>query len=165
MWCGMVWYGIVWYGVVWCGMVWYGMVWCAKACPVQRRSKGQGVCDKTGHKEAHAQRHWIGMGGVVWYGMVWFGMVWYGVVWYGMVWYGVVWCAKACQVQRRSNGQGVPMAKACVARQATGRRMHSDVGADTAGGRASKHGGWWERGSGQGLSAFLDKFVWTLSEH
>ena len=65
----------------------------------------------------------------------------------------------------RSNGQGVPMAKACVARQATGRRMHSDVGADTAGERASKHGGWWERGLGQGLNAFLDKFVWTLSEH
>ena len=165
MWCGMVWYGIVWYGVVWCGMVWYGMVWCAKACPVQRRSKGQGVCARTGHKEAHAQRRWIGRGGVVWYGMAWFGMVWYGVVWCGMVWYGVVWCAKACQVQRRSNGQGVPMAKASVARQATGRRMHSDVGADTAGERASKHGGWWERGLGQGLSAFMDKFVWTLSEH
>ena len=43
--------------------------------------------------------------------------------------------------------------------------MHSDVGADTAGERASKHGGWWERGLGQGLSAFLDKFVWSLSEH
>ena len=75
--------GVVWCGVVWCGMALYGMVWC----------------------------------GVVWYGMVWFGMVWYGVVWYDMVWYGVVWCAKACQVQcqvqRRSNGQGVPMAKAC----------------------------------------------------
>ena len=129
-WCGVVWYGVVWHCVVWCGVVWcgmvcYGMVWCAKACPVQRRSKGQGVCAKTGHKEAHAQRRWIGRGGVVWYGMVWFGMVWYGVVWYGMVWYGVVWCAKACQVQRRSNGQGVPMAKACVAGQATGRRMQS----------------------------------------
>ena len=40
----------------------------------------------------------------------------------------------------------------------------ADTG-DHRGERASRHGGWWERGLGQGLSVFLDKFVWTLSEH
>jgi hypothetical protein len=166
-WCGMVWYGVVWHGMVWCGVVWYGMVWCGMVCQGvpsaeafqwSRRSNGQGECGNEGNREAHAQRrrsgHCGGKGEQAWW-----------VVGERLGSGLECVCAKACQVQRRSNGQGVPMAKASVAIQATGRRMHSDVGADTAGERASKHGGWWERGLGQGLSAFMDKFVWTLGEH
>ena len=156
---GMVWYGMVWYGVVWYGMVWYGMVWCAKACPVQRRSKGQGVCGKTGHQEAHAQR----LGGVVWYGMVWCGMAWYGMVWCGMVWYGMIWYG----VPRRAQCKGVPRVRAFQGpRRVWQNRQQGGTctatlertQAITVGERASKHGGWWERGLGQGLSAFLGMF-------
>ena len=77
--------------------------------------------------------------------MVWYGMVWCGVVWYGMVWYGV---------PRRAKCKDVPRAKACVARQATRRHMHSDVGADTGdhcGGKGEQ--AWWVVGErlGAGL--------------
>jgi hypothetical protein len=98
---------------------------------------------------------WEGWCGMVWCGVVWHGMdVWYGVVWYGMVWHDMVWCAKASPVQRRSKGQGVPRAKACVARQATRGHMHSDVGADTGdhcGGKGEQ--AWWVVGErlGAGL--------------
>ena len=54
-------------------------------------------------------------------------------------------------MRRRSNGQGVPMAKACVA---TRRHMHSDVGADIGdhcGGKGEQ--AWWVVGErlGAGL--------------
>ena len=99
-----------------------------------------------------------GLEGVVWYGMVW-GVVWYGMVWYGVVWYGMVWYGMVCQ--------GVPSAKACQGprrvwqdRQQGGTCTATSerTQAITAGERASKHGGWWERGLGQGLSAFLGMF-------
>ena len=60
----------------------------------------------------------------MWCGMMWYDIVWYGVVWCGVVWYGMVWYS----VPRRAQCKGVPMAKACVARQATRRHMYSDVG-------------------------------------
>jgi hypothetical protein len=148
VWCGVVWCGMALCGMVWCGVVWYGMVWYG----VPRRAQCKGVprakacvTRQATRKHMHSD---IGLEWVVWYGMVWCGMVCQGVP-----------SAKAFQWPRRSNGQGV------CGKTGTGRRMHSDVRADTAGERASKHGGWWERGLGQGLSAFLDKFVWTLSEH
>ena len=70
-WCGMVWYGVVWHGMVWCGVVWYGMVWCGMVCQGvpsaeafqwPRRSNGQGVCGRTGNREAHAKRTLRGKG-------------------------------------------------------------------------------------------------------
>ena len=104
----------------------------------------------------------VGLEGVAWYGMVRCGLAWYGMVWCDMVWYGMV----RYGVPRRAKCKGVPMAKAFQ----WPRRVWQHGGtctatlertqAITAGERASKHGGWWERGLGQGLNAFLDKFVW-----
>ena len=60
--------------------------------------------------------------------------------------------------------EGVPMAKAFqwprhVWQQGgTCAATLERTQAITAGERASKHGGWWERGLGQGLSAFLGMF-------
>ena len=162
-WCGVVWCGMALYGMVWCGVVWYVMVWYG----VPRRAQCKGVPRAKACVPRQAtRRHMhsdVGLEGVVWYGMVWCGLAWYGMVWYGMVWYGMVWYG----VPRRAKGIGVPMVKAFQwpRRVWQDRQQGGACKADIAGERASKHGGWWERGLGQGLSAFLGKYVWILSEH
>ena len=163
-WCGMVWYGVVWHGMVWCGVVWYGMVWCgmvcqgvpsavpsAKAFQWPRRSNGQGVWAR--HDE-----------------------------WYDGAGAECVSRTRRVRPCVRCGGMGArgfrrpgcwwqyrraPLQLRAGAYHSSWRPRQDDwyfagavVGSAVRVQRALllPYGGWWERGLGQGLSAFLGMF-------
>ena len=183
MWCGVVWYGMAWYDVVWYGrygMEWYGVIWCGVVrCGVVCVIKsGISPSNPGGPIQAVGLLH--PPAGHSWHS------TWHSWArhdeWYDGAGAECVSHTRRVRPRVRFGGMGArrsrrrgcwwqycraPLQLRAGAYHSSWRPRQDDwyvagamVGSAVRVQRASflPYGGWWERGLGQGLSAFLGMF-------